>query len=78
MTVNPLSLLLRLPLLPVDGVIWLGGVIRDEAERELHDPGTVRRDLEEADLAAQEGRLSPDELARVQEGVVRRIVTDRR
>jgi hypothetical protein len=78
MTVNPLSLLLRLPLLPVEGVIWLGEVIRDEAERELHDPGTVRRDLEEADLAAQAGRLSPAELARVQEGVVRRIVPDRR
>jgi hypothetical protein len=73
-----LSLLLRLPLLPVEGVIWLGEVIRDEAERELHDPGTVRRDLEEADLAAQAGRLSPAELARVQEGVVRRIVPDRR
>lgn len=72
---NPLGLLFRLPFLPVEGVIRLGETLRDAAERELHDPRAARRQLEEATRAAEEGRLSPAELARVQEDVAERMVT---
>jgi hypothetical protein len=72
--VNPISLLLRLPLLPLQGVIWLGETLRDQAEHELYDPLAVRRELEEAADAAASGDLSPDELARKQDEVVGRMV----
>lgn len=71
---NPISLLLRLPLLPLQGVIWLGETLRDQAEQELYDPLAVRRELEEAADAAASGHLSPDELARKQDEVVGRMV----
>ena len=56
---NPISLLLRLPLLPLQGVIWLGETLRDQAEQELYDPLAVRRELEEAADAAASGQRSP-------------------
>ena len=71
---NPISLLLRLPLLPLQGVIWLGETLRDQAEHELYDPLAVRRELEDAADAAASGDLSPDELARTQDEVVGRMV----
>jgi hypothetical protein len=69
-----LTLVLRLPLLPVDGVIWLAETLRDEAERELYDPMAVRRELADAERAAEAGELSEDELAQVEEEVVGRLV----
>ena len=69
--------LLTLPLQalfsPVRGVIWLGEVLRDEAERQRHDPQAVRRELEEAEDAAQAGELSADELTEVQARVLGRL-----
>ena len=43
-----LTLPLRLPFLPVQGVIKLGELIQEETERQLYDPARIRRELEEA------------------------------
>ena len=69
-----LTLPFRLPLMPLRGVLWLGETLRDQAERELHDPAAVRRELEEAEAEARAGNLSPDELSRVQEEAAARMV----
>jgi len=69
-----LSLLLRLPLLPVHGVVWIAETLRDEAGRELYDPLAVRRELEDAARAADAGELSPDELAQIEAAAVGRLV----
>jgi hypothetical protein len=61
-----LTLLFRLPFLPVKGVIRLTELIRDEAERELYDPANVRHQLEEADRLRSAGEISDEELARIQ------------
>jgi hypothetical protein len=71
---DPLTLLLRLPLLPVQGVISLGGVIRDQAEQELHDPAAVRRQLEAAEQAQASGALSREEIARIEEEALGRLI----
>jgi Gas vesicle protein G len=62
-----LTLPLRLPLLPVTGVLRLGQVIADEAERQLHDPARVRRELEDAQRRRDAGEISDEELARFEE-----------
>ena len=46
----------KLPLLPVHAVVRLAEIIQDEAERTLADPATIRRELEEIDLARASGR----------------------
>ena len=61
-----LTLLFRLPFLPVRGFIRLAELIQDEAERQLHDPANVRRELEEANRLRATGNISDDDLSRVE------------
>jgi Gas vesicle protein G len=65
--------LLTPPLLPVKAVIRLAEVIRDQAERELHDPAAVRRQLEEAEEAQSSGQMSREELAEVESDAIDRL-----
>jgi hypothetical protein len=61
-----LTLLFRLPFLPIQAVIQLAEVIREQAEQELHDPAAVRRQLEEAQEAWVSGEISDQDLARIE------------
>ncbi|HEX4661214.1 MAG TPA: gas vesicle protein GvpG [Streptosporangiaceae bacterium] len=61
-----LTLLFRLPFLPIRGVIAIGEIIREQAERELHDPAAVRHQLEEAEEARVSGEISDQDLARIE------------
>jgi hypothetical protein len=69
-----LTLPFRLPLLPVQSVVWLAEVIRDQAEQELHDPAAVRRQLEEAEEARASGEISDRDLAQVEGEAARRLL----
>lgn len=71
---NPLTLLFRLPLLPLQGLIQLGELVGEQAERELHDPAAVRRQLEEAEEARVSGAVSDQDVARIQREAVGRVV----
>ena len=73
---EPLTLLLRLPLLPVQAVIRLGEIVAEEAERELHDPARVRRELEDAQQRSEAGEITDEELASTQEQATRSLVSD--
>jgi hypothetical protein len=70
---NPFTLLFRLPLMPLRRVIQLGEVLHDHAERELRDPASVRRQLEQAERARASGEISDDELARAQAEAIDRL-----
>jgi hypothetical protein len=72
-----LSSIFLLPLAPVRGVIWLGEVIQDQVEQQLHDPATIRRELEEIDEAAAAGRLSEEERKQAQQAVLDRMIRPR-
>jgi gas vesicle protein GvpG len=69
-----LTLPFKLPVMPLRGFLWLAETLRDEAERELHDPARVRHELEEAEAEARAGDLSEDELSRVEEDATARMV----
>ncbi|WP_327151834.1 gas vesicle protein GvpG [Nocardia sp. NBC_01329] len=56
-----LSSIVTLPLAPVRGVVWLGEVIQDQVEQQLHSPAAVRREIEEIEAEAAAGRLSDAE-----------------
>lgn len=60
---NPLTLLFRLPLLPVQGLVKLASVIADSAEQEMADPVTIRRQLEQAEQARASGEMSDEQAA---------------
>jgi hypothetical protein len=69
-----LTLVPRLPLLPVQGLIKLAELIQEEAERELNDPARVRRELEDAQARRDAGEISDDELALIEEQLTSSLV----
>jgi hypothetical protein len=71
---NVLTMLLRLPFLPVQGVVTLGELIQQQAEQEFYDPSRVRRELEEAEEAHLAGEVSDRDLARREAEAVGRLV----
>jgi hypothetical protein len=72
---NLLTLLFRLPLMPLRGFVQLGEILHDQAERELRDPASVRRQLEEAQEARVSGEMSDRDLAHVEGQAVGRLIS---
>ena len=70
-----LTLPLRLPLMPLRGVIRLGELIGEEAERQLNDPARIRRELEEAQRLWAAGEITDEELARIEEEATSQVVS---
>lgn len=70
-----LTLLFRLPLMPLRGFVQLGEILREQAERELRDPASVRRQLEEAEQAQVSGEISDRDAARVKGQAVGRVLS---
>lgn len=65
---------LRLPFLPLQALIRLAEVIRDEAEQELYDPALARRELEEVQQARARGEASDEDVERTEREITRRLV----
>ena len=71
---NPLTLPFGLPLRPLQGVIALAEAIGEQAERELHDPARVRRELEEAQRRAAAGEISGEELSTIENAAISMLI----
>ena len=67
--------LLRLPIMPVTGVIKLGELIQQEVEQQLHDPARIRRELDEATRQYDAGEISEEEFAQIQDELTGTLVT---
>jgi hypothetical protein len=65
--------LLTLPLAPVRGVAWVVEQVAEEAERQLYDERSIRRDLLALELAAEEGEISEVERASREEELLERL-----
>ncbi|MFG2041821.1 gas vesicle protein GvpG [Dactylosporangium sp. NPDC048998] len=65
--------ILTLPFAPVRGVVWLGNVLREQAEHQLYDPNVIRRQIEEIEEARAEGRIGEEEAARQEEELLGRL-----
>lgn len=64
---------LGLPFLPVRGVMRLGEVLQQQAEREMRDPAVARRQLEDVEERARSGEISPEEAANAEEEIAGRM-----
>jgi Gas vesicle protein G len=71
--VGLISGLLTLPLAPVRGTVWVAERLLEEAERELDDPATIERQLTDAEAAHERGELTDDELADIEDELLRRL-----
>jgi cytochrome c-type biogenesis protein CcmI len=66
--------LLGLPLAPLRGTVWIAEQVRDEADRQLHDPALIRRQLEEIAEARREGTIDDDEADAAERELVARLI----
>jgi len=71
-----LTLPFRLPFLPVQGVIKLGELLQEEAERQLYDPARIRRELDEAQRRYEAGEISEEEFIQIQDELASTLVTE--
>lgn len=71
-----LTVLFRLPFLPVQGVIKLGELIQEEAERQLRDPARIRRELDQAQRAYEAGEISDEEFTQIQDKLASTLITE--
>ncbi|SDH40939.1 Gas vesicle protein G [Sinosporangium album] len=65
-----ISLIFTWPVAPVRGVIRLGELIQEQAERHMRDPTVVRRRLEELEEARAAGHISDEEQQRAMEDIL--------
>jgi hypothetical protein len=75
---DPVTLLFRLPLLPVTSLIRLAEIIDDEVQQELQSPLALRRALEEIEEAQRSGQASEDEVAEAERDAVGRLTGKQR
>jgi Gas vesicle protein G len=71
--VGLISGILTLPLAPLRGTVWIAEQLLEEAERELNDPAAIERQLAEAEAAHERGDLSEEELADIEDELLRRL-----
>jgi hypothetical protein len=71
-----LTLPFRLPFLPVQGVIKLGELLQEEAERQLRDPARIRRELDEAQRRYEAGEISEEQFIQIQDELASTLITE--
>ncbi len=69
-----LTLLFRLPFMPLKGFMYLAELIDEQMQREQRDPARVRRELEEAQWRHARGEISDEEVSRIQEQAIGSLV----
>lgn len=70
-----LTLPLRLPFLPVRAVVNIAEIIQEQVEREVYDPASIRRVLEETQRQRAAGNISEEEARRIEQEATSRLVT---
>lgn len=72
------SSILGAPLAPLRGTVWVAEQVREEAEKQYYDPGTIRRALEQVSDARDAGVIDEDEADRLERNLVRRLLESTR
>jgi Gas vesicle protein G len=75
---NPFKFPFQLPFLPLRGTLRLAKTIQEEADRQLADPATVRRELEDVEQAQAAGQISDTEAAELEDKTVAEYTQVRR
>ena len=72
-----ISGLLKLPLAPVTGTVWIAEQIQAAAEAEYYDEGQIQAQLREIDEARQAGTIDPAEADAAEDALVERLLEGR-
>jgi hypothetical protein len=65
--------LVTLPLAPVRGVAWVAQQVAEEADRQLYDEGSIRREMLQLELDYEDGKIDLGERERQEEELLERL-----
>ena len=66
-----------LPLAPVRGTAWVAEQIAGEAERQLYDEDSIKREMLQLEIDSDEGRLGEKERAAMEDELLERLAISR-
>jgi hypothetical protein len=69
--------LLKLPLAPVTGTVWIAEQIQAAAEAEYYDEGAIQAQLREIDAARTEGTIDDAEADAAEDALLERLMEGR-
>jgi hypothetical protein len=69
--------LVLLPLAPVRGTAWVTEQIAEEAERQLYDEDSIKRELLQLEIDQEEGRMGEEERAEMERELLERLAVAR-
>ena len=73
-----ISGLIKLPLAPVTGTVWLAEQIQAAAEAEYYDEGAIQAQLREIDAARAAGTIDDAEADAAEDALLERLLEGRR
>ncbi len=65
--------LLTLPLAPVRGVAWVAEQLVEEAERQLYDEDSIRREMLQLELDYEDGKIDEAQREAMEEELLERL-----
>ena len=69
--------LLKLPLAPVTGTIWVAERIQEQAEAEYYDESAIQEQLREVDEARRAGTIDEADAAAAEDALLERLLEGR-
>jgi len=66
------------PLAPIKGVVWIAEQVHDQAMRELYDPESIQRSLDQVQLDREMGVIDDDEADRREDELLERLIEAKR
>jgi len=62
------------PLAPIKGVVWIAEQVHDQAMRELYDPESIQRSLDQVQLDREMGVIGDEEADRREDELLERLI----
>ena len=72
-----ISGILKLPLAPVTGTVWIAEKVLEQAEAQYYDEGAIQSQLREIEAAREAGDISEDDAAQAEEELLERLLEGR-
>jgi hypothetical protein len=69
--------ILKAPLAPITGTVWIAEKLLEQAEAEYYDEGAIQAQLREIEAARQAGQIGEDEAAQAEEELLERLLEGR-
>jgi len=69
--------LIKLPLAPVAGTVWVAERIQEQAEAQYYDEGAIQAQLREIDAARRAGEIGEEEAAAAEDSLLERLLEGR-